>query len=230
MRIVLQVALDLLNGHRAIKIAEEAVEGGADWLEAGTPLIKSEGMNIVRELRTRFPDTTLVADLKTMDTGALETEMASKAGADIICVLGLADDTTILEAVRSAGKYGSRVMVDLIGVPDVVKRAQDVERLGVHFLCLHVGIDEQMIGRKPMVLLSELVKNTRLPVAVAGGLNTETIPGVIKNGASIIIVGGAINRAKDVKHATGVIKKTIESKKSVKTDLFKKDMPSKAFC
>ncbi|HEC94778.1 MAG TPA: bifunctional hexulose-6-phosphate synthase/ribonuclease regulator, partial [Thermoplasmatales archaeon] len=43
MKVVLQVALDLLNAHRALKIAEEAVNGGADWLEAGTPLIKSEG-------------------------------------------------------------------------------------------------------------------------------------------------------------------------------------------
>ncbi|RLB80867.1 MAG: bifunctional hexulose-6-phosphate synthase/ribonuclease regulator, partial [Deltaproteobacteria bacterium] len=41
---ILQVALDLINAHRAIEIAKEAIRGGADWLEAGTPLIKSEGM------------------------------------------------------------------------------------------------------------------------------------------------------------------------------------------
>ncbi|RLF32546.1 MAG: bifunctional hexulose-6-phosphate synthase/ribonuclease regulator, partial [Thermoplasmata archaeon] len=47
---ILQVALDLLNAHRALNIAKDAVEGGADWLEAGTPLIKSEGMDVVRML------------------------------------------------------------------------------------------------------------------------------------------------------------------------------------
>ena len=51
----LQVALDFVDLSRALKAAEAAVEGGADILEAGTPLIKSEGLNAVRELRARFP-------------------------------------------------------------------------------------------------------------------------------------------------------------------------------
>ena len=54
---ILQVALDYVNLHRALKAAEEAVAGGADWLEAGTPLIKSEGMNCVRELHSRWSPT-----------------------------------------------------------------------------------------------------------------------------------------------------------------------------
>jgi 3-hexulose-6-phosphate synthase/6-phospho-3-hexuloisomerase len=43
MKPVLQVALDLMHRKRAMEIAKEAVAGGADWIEAGTPLIKSEG-------------------------------------------------------------------------------------------------------------------------------------------------------------------------------------------
>ena len=94
MKPILQVALDLLNAERAIGIAKDAVKGGADWLEAGTPLIKSEGMDIIRQLREQFPGKTIVADMKTMDTGALETEMAAKAGADVICLLAASDDST----------------------------------------------------------------------------------------------------------------------------------------
>ena len=115
MKIILQVALDLLNEHRAIKIADESVKGGADWIEAGTPLIKSEGMDIVRKLKQRFPNKTLVADMKIMDTGGLETEMAAKAGADVVCVLAASDDSTIVDALKSARKYGTKIMVDLIG-------------------------------------------------------------------------------------------------------------------
>ena len=48
---ILQVALDLVETDRAVQIADEAVAGGADWLEAGTPLIKSEGLQAVRALR-----------------------------------------------------------------------------------------------------------------------------------------------------------------------------------
>ncbi len=222
MKKILQVALDLINLHRALAIARSALEGGADWLEAGTPLIKSEGMNAVRKLRETFPDTTIVADLKTADTGAIETEMAAKAGANIVCILGMADDTTILEAVRSSRKYGCKIMVDLLGVEDAIGRAIEVEKLGVDYLCIHVGIDEQMIGKTPLNILKKMVEKVSIPIAVAGGLNSETVVDMIDAGASIIIVGGAITKAKDVRKATADIKKAIVENIKVETTLFKK--------
>jgi 3-hexulose-6-phosphate synthase/6-phospho-3-hexuloisomerase len=222
MKPLLQVALDLLNKDRAIAIAKNSVDGGADWLEAGTPLIKSEGMEIVRKLKETFPEKTLVADMKTMDTGAFETEMAAKAGADIVCILGVADDSTIIEALKSARKYGAKLMVDLIGVKDKIKRAKELQKMGVNYLCIHVGIDEQMTGKTPLETLSSLVKHTNVPIAVAGGINSETTADIVKAGASIIIVGGAITKAKDVKNATKQIKKSILEKKLIKTELFKK--------
>ena len=222
MKPVLQVALDLLNADRALAIARDAVKGGADWLEAGTPLIKSEGMDIVRQLREHFPDKTIVADMKTMDTGALETEMAAKAGADIISILAASDDATIRDASTSAHKYGAKLMIDLISTPDMIRRAKQVEKLGAEFLCIHIGIDEQMHGKKPLSLLKELVKHTTVPVAIAGGLNSETVPEVVNAGAQIIIVGGAITKAKNVIQATRTIKKTMLQKKATKTVLFKK--------
>ena len=219
----IQVALDLLNAHRALSIARYAVKGDPGcWLEAGTPLIKSEGMDIIRKLKQTFPRNIIVADMKTMDTGALETEMAAKAGADVVCILGVSDDATILDALKSARKYGTKIMVDLIGVKDKVRRAEQVEKLGVDYLCLHVGIDEQMIGKKPMSVISSVVKSTSIPFAVAGGLNSETVADVVKAGASIIIVGGAITKAKDVTKAAKQIKKAVAEKKSIPTEFHKK--------
>ncbi|MHC4453378.1 MAG: orotidine 5'-phosphate decarboxylase / HUMPS family protein, partial [Planctomycetota bacterium] len=84
---ILQVALDFINLKRAVNIAKEAVEAGVDWIEAGTPLIKSEGLDSVRVLRKEFPTITIVADMKTMDAGRLEMETAAKAGADIAVVM-----------------------------------------------------------------------------------------------------------------------------------------------
>jgi 3-hexulose-6-phosphate synthase/6-phospho-3-hexuloisomerase len=222
MKPVLQVALDLLNADRALAIAKQAVKGGADWLEAGTPLIKSEGMDIIRQLRESFPGKTIIADMKTMDTGALETEMAAKAGADIISILAASDDSTILDACQSARKYGAKIMIDLIGVDNKVQRAKEVESLGAAYLCIHIGIDEQMRGKKLLTTLKELVKHTDLPIAVAGGLNSETIAEVVKAGARIIIVGGAITKAKNVTQATQTMKKVMIEKKATKTVLFKK--------
>ena len=222
MKPILQVALDLLNGDRALAIARHAVDGGADWIEAGTPLIKSEGMDIIRKLRDAFPGKIIVADMKTMDTGALETEMAAKAGADVICLLAASDDSTIIDAIKSARKYGVKIMVDLINILDTQKRATRLETLGVNYLCIHVGIDEQMHGKHPQDVLSSLTQHTNLPIAVAGGLNSETVAEMIQSGAQIIIIGGAITKAKNVTQATQTIKKAMTQQKKIKTDLFKK--------
>lgn len=219
---VLQVALDLMNLHRVLKIAEEAVEGGVDWLEAGTPLIKSEGMDSVRELKKRFPGRKIVADMKTMDTGAYEVEIASKAGADIVIVMAQADDSTISEAVKAARRYGSQIMADLIGVEKKRKRAEEVQSLGVDYLCVHVSIDEQMVGKDPLADLKEVAEASKIPVAVAGGLNSETVAPALKAGATIIIVGGAIIKAAKVTDATSAIRKAIDEEKIIESKLYKK--------
>ncbi|KUK16924.1 bifunctional 3-hexulose-6-phosphate synthase/6-phospho-3-hexuloisomerase [Thermococcus sibiricus] len=199
---ILQVALDVTDIEHAISIAEKVARGGAHWLEVGTPLIKKEGIRAVELMKRRFPDRKIVADLKTMDTGALEVEMAARHGADVVSILGVADDKTIKDAVTVAKKYGIRVMADLIGVKDKVKRAKELENMGVNYILVHTGIDEQAQGRNPLEDLEKVVKAVKIPVAVAGGLNLETIPKVIEAGATIIIVGGAITKAKDPENIT----------------------------
>ncbi|KAA0004823.1 MAG: bifunctional hexulose-6-phosphate synthase/ribonuclease regulator, partial [Thermoplasmata archaeon] len=204
---LLQVALDLINGKRAIQIAKEALEGGADWLEAGTPLIKAEGMEIVRQLSKLGK---VVADMKTMDVGSVEAEMVAKAGASVISILGLASDETIKEVVEAARRYGIEVMVDLLGVEDVEGRAKEVEGLGVDYICVHTGIDEQMLGKSVFDALERVARVCSIPIAVAGGINSETAGEAVKKGASIVIVGGAIIKAENVKEATQNIKKAMQ--------------------
>jgi len=206
---VLQVALDFLDLEEAIRVAEASYRGGASWLEAGTPLIKSVGMEAVRRLREMFPSAVVVADLKTMDTGWLEVEMASRAGADVISICALANDNTVREAVRCSKSYGTKIMADLIEVPDPVKRARELEALWVDYVCLHTGIDvqrgdEEDIARRVDVIrrISEAV---RIPVAAAGGIRVETVARVVGAGAKIIIVGSAITRADDPESAARAI-------------------------
>src|SRR3989454_4583422 len=222
MEPVLQVALDHMHLKRALLAAKEAVDGGADWLEAGTPLVKSEGIEVVRQLKKSFPGKTIVADLKTMDTGAFEVEIAAKAGADVITVMGVTDDATILEAVRAARRYGSKIMVDLMRVADKPARARELEKLGVDYLNMHVSIDEQMIAQSPLQELKAVAKATSLPVAVAGGLNSETVAQALEAGASIVIVGGAIIKAEKVAEATRTIKKAMKDRKRIPSGLYKR--------
>jgi 3-hexulose-6-phosphate synthase/6-phospho-3-hexuloisomerase len=204
------VALDLLELDRSIQIAREAIAGGADWIEAGTPLIKSEGMDAVREMKKALPGTKIIADMKTVDTGAMEVEMAAKAGADIIAMLATADNSTVEDALRAARKYGVQIMMDLLTVPDPVARSRELERLGVDYICVHVGIDQQMTGRDTIDFLKEIVKEVNTPVAAAGGINVETGAEAIANGAAIVIVGGSIVRSADVTASAQKIRDAID--------------------
>lgn len=218
----LQVALDLMQLSRTVPIAHEAVDGGADWIEAGTPLIKSEGAEAVRVLRKEFPGRTIIADTKTMDTGSFEVEIMAKAGANIVTVLGLADDATIEEAVMAGRKYGAEIMVDMINVPDKVARSKRVEELGVAYICLHMGIDSQMRGEEPPIdILRRIVSEVSIPVAVAGGITAENAGGYVEAGASDVIVGGAILKTENIAEAARNIKKAMSGAK-VDTDLAKK--------
>jgi 3-hexulose-6-phosphate synthase / 6-phospho-3-hexuloisomerase len=207
---ILQVALDLLDLDRALQIAHEAADGGAEWIEAGTPLIKSEGMKALRSLREHFPDSVIVADMKVADTGAIEVEMAAKAGADVICILADADDSVISESVRAAQLYGVRIMADLINVHDPVSRAKHLESLGVHIICAHVGIDQQMTGKDSVELLTALSGQIHVPLAVAGGIDADNAGEAVRFGADIVIVGGNIIRSADVTGSTKKIRSGME--------------------
>ena len=219
---VLQVALDLMQLNRSIVIAHEAVDGGADWIEAGTPLIKSEGAEAIRALRREFPNRKIIADTKTMDVGSFEVEIMAKAGADIVTVLGLADDATIEEAVMAGRKYGAEIMVDMINVPDRVQRAKEVEKLGAAYICMHMGIDTQMRGEEPPIdVLRKIVDAVSIPVAVAGGITAENAGEYVEAGATDVIVGGAIIKTEDIRGAAENVKKAMSGAK-VDTNLAKK--------
>ena len=214
--------MDFVEFSRAMAVAEAAVAGGAEVIEAGTPLIKSEGLDAVRQLRARFPEAIIVADMKTMDAGRIETEAAAKAGANILTVLAAAGETTIRECVEAGKHYNLQVAVDLLGLADPVGFAKGAAELGVAWLDVHCAIDAQMTGDDPLTLLKDVRAATDLTVAVAGGINSETAAAAAAAGADVIIVGGAITKAVDPKAATRDIRKAIDSKKAVASEHFKR--------
>lgn len=218
----LQVALDFIELPRALAVAEAAVAGGADYLEVGTPLIKSEGLDAVRQLRQRFPGKTIIADLKTMDAGKIETEAAAKAGANVVTVMASASPATIRECVEAGKHYGVQVAVDLLGLADGSAFAAAASELGIAWLDVHCPIDAQMQGQDPLSRLKEIRAKTNLVLAVAGGLNSETAALAAGAGADVVIIGGAITKAIDPCAATAEIRKAIDSGQAVRTTLFKR--------
>ncbi len=219
---VLQLALDFVNLKQALRAAREAVAGGAAWIEAGTPLIKSEGLNAVRVLREEFGDLTVVADMKIMDAGRVEVESAAKAGADVVTVLGAASDSTIAECVEAGGNYDARIQVDLIEVSDPVARALRAQELGASIVGVHTAIDVQMTGGDPLETLRSVAEAVDVPVAVAGGINSETAAEAVNAGADIVIVGGAITKAPDAQEATRVILEAMRTGRPVASEFYKR--------
>jgi 3-hexulose-6-phosphate synthase len=206
----LQVAIDLLTTEAALELAHK-VAPYVDIIELGTPLIKSEGLSVVTAMKTAFPDKLIFADMKIADTGFLEAEIAFKAGADLVTVMGAVDDATVKGAVEAAAKYGKKVVVDTIGVKDRVQRAKEVTAFGVAFVELHAGLDEQTLaGYSVQTLISE-GKSAKVPFSVAGGVNISTIKDVVAAGAAVAVAGGAIYGAEDPVAAAKALKEAINS-------------------
>ena len=219
-----QIALDLIDLPRALQIAEEAVKGGVTWVEAGTPLIKAEGMNAIRELRRKFSNLTIVADMKTMDAGAVEVEIAAKAGANIVLILGTSIDSMISEAILAGKKYGAKIGADLMAVKDPIKRAVELEQLGVDIINIHVGLDQQVLGIDPIELVRKVAEacSANIQIAAAGGLNSETAVKAYEAGADIIIVGGSLYKARKPEEYAKRIIQSLKSGKPLKSKEFHK--------
>ena len=225
MKPVLQVALDFVDMERALKVAEE-VQNSADWLEVGTPLIKSAGMDSVRKLKELYPDKIIVADLKIADVGDVETEMAAKSGADVITVLGGVDDQTIIQSIESSKNYGCKVLVDLLNVENVAERAREVETLGADYVMVHTGIDQQMLDKDLFGRLAQVSESVSIPVAVGGGITLQNVGEATRKGASVIIVGGAITKSPEAATVAKKFKLVLEGAKGIKVETKKKDVIS----
>ena len=172
---------------------------GVDWLEAGTPLILAEGMHGVRSLRNRFPDTPIVADLKTMDGGWLEAEIMAKSGATQVVVMSQAHEETIRCVVQAGKDLGVEVMGDNLGSDDMVAGAKRLEDLGCDYVIHHIGYDERrgIAARgerqpNPLDQLAEIVQAVSIPVQAVGGLTIEQAIKTPVYGAPLVVLGAPL--------------------------------------
>jgi len=195
----LQLAIDDIKLQAALKLAED-VRDYVDILEMGSPFIMEYGMEAVRIFRKAFPEKEILADLKIMDAGYFEAELAFAAGADYATVLGVTDDATIIEAQRAAEKYSCRLFIDMICVDNVEERVRFIEVQKVYGISVHTGVDQQKRGRTALDDLKQIIGcRDRAAVSVAGGINGETAADYITAGADVVIVGGGIIHAADPK-------------------------------
>jgi 3-hexulose-6-phosphate synthase/6-phospho-3-hexuloisomerase len=199
MQPIVQISLDLTDINEALETARIALEAGVDWLEAGTPLILAEGLHGVRALRKEFPDTPIVADLKTMDGGYLEAEMMAKAGATHVVVMARAHAETIKCVVKAGRDFGVKVMGDNMVCDDKAAASKWMEDLGCDYIVHHTGFDERNgifadTGKmlSPLDDLDAVVKAVSIPVQAVGGLSIEQAISMPKRGAPLVVIGAPL--------------------------------------
>jgi 3-hexulose-6-phosphate synthase/6-phospho-3-hexuloisomerase len=203
---IVQISLDLTSLDEALETAAIAVDAGVDWLEAGTPLLLAEGLRAVEQLRKRFPDHPIVADLKTMDGGYLETEMMAKAGASLVVVMGRAHEATIRRVVDAGRDFDVKVMGDNLAAGDRIACARWMEGLGVDFIIHHIGYDERRMiaGLSPMDEIDEVVRAVSIPVQAVGGLTIRQAIECPSRGAPLVVIGAPlVIDAEEFKAASG---------------------------
>ncbi len=218
MRPIVQISLDLTSIPEALETAKMAMGAGVDWLEAGTPLIIAEGMHGVRELRAAFPDTPIVADLKTMDGGWLEAELMAKAGASMVVVMGQAHIETVELVVRAGKDFGVKVMGDNLGMPDAVAGAQLLAEAGCDYIIHHIAFDLRTIWKErgkaipsPLDQLRSIVDAVDRPVQAVGGLSIEQAIETPKYGAPLVVIGAPLAiDASSFRTASGDVKMALQ--------------------
>jgi len=197
----LQVALDLVDMNKVSSVLSELPENDHLIIEAGTPLIKKFGLEIIPEIRKFRPNAFIIADMKILDTGNLEARMAADASADAVVISGLAPTSTLEKAIAEAKKTGIYSVIDMLNVPDPVKVIK-ILKVKPDIVELHRAIDAEDTahawGNIPAL---KKAAGGRLLVATAGGIRVDVVKDAVKAGADIIVVGRAITASKEIQTA-----------------------------
>lgn len=202
----LQLAIDLEDIDGAINLINQTKDS-VDIFEYGTPLVINFGLEGLQKIRQAFPDITLLADLKIMDVAEYEVNQAYKYGADITTILAVAEDQSIKDAVKAARAAGKQLLVDMIGVHDVAKRATEIDAMGPDYIGTHTGYDLQALGETPFETFNTIKQAvTKTKTAVAGGIKVSTAKQIIDAGPDLLIVGGGISTVDNPSEAARQIK------------------------
>ncbi len=199
----IQIALDIPDLERTKKIVSQVPRSDRVIYEAGTPLIKKYGTSVIQELREVARDVFIVADLKTLDVGQVEVDLAFEETADAVVASGLASRDTLDKFIYEARRLGIYAIIDMMDVADPIKVLESLKEIP-DVVILHRGIDEERGGKTRWELIKDIktkFKDKRLLVAVAGGIEPGNVPAALKAGADILIVGRYITQSRDVEHA-----------------------------
>jgi len=206
-----QVAIDFTDESATLRVCELLARETGMILEAGTPLIKKCGIGIVRKMKQASGNKFVVADLKTLDVGALEVQIAKEGGADAAVVSGLAGAATINPFLSECKRVGIVSYIDMMNVRDSIGLLRQLNHLP-DVVLFHRGIDSEGAGADHALENLPRVKSEfpGLKFAVAGGLNEKTAKIALHEGADIVIVGRFVTGVQNPAAAVRLISESLE--------------------
>jgi bifunctional enzyme Fae/Hps len=132
----------------------------------------------------------IVADLKCMDRGFREVEIAKNAGASAATVLGHAPIETIDAFVSKCKELGIDSMIDTMNLEFPLNVLRKLKQLP-EVVILHRGVDEEDYNKEKQIPYHEIqrIKNQyNIMIAVAGGDTQREVQTAVFNDIDIVIL------------------------------------------
>jgi bifunctional enzyme Fae/Hps len=214
----LQISLDIPDLERTKKILAQIPKSDRIILEVGTPLIKRYGTKVINDLREVTRDIFIVADLKTLDVGKVEVDLAYDETADAVVAAGLAPAETLDSFIHEAKRLGIYAVMDMLNVDDPIKKLKSIKEFP-DVIILHRGIDQETGRSHGLEIIQEIrqtFKEKKFLISVAGGIVPETAKEALAKGADIIIVGRYVTQSRDIEHA---VRDFLESTPEMREDI-----------
>jgi bifunctional enzyme Fae/Hps len=199
----LQISLDAPEIEKQKKVLAQIPGSDRIIIEVGTPLIKRYGTRVISELRQTAKEAFMVADLKTLDVGKVEVDIAYEDTADAVVASGLAPPETLDAFVHEAKRVGIYGVVDMLNVEDPVAKLKSLKEFP-DVVILHRGIDQETgrtSGLERIKIIRQSFIDKKFLIAVAGGIVPETAKEALEQGADIIIVGRYVTQSRDIERA-----------------------------
>lgn len=209
MKPKLSVSLEFLHLENALFCAEQSVSAGVEILEIGSTLLKSTGLTSIKVLRERFPNVTLVADMKVQNNIASEIKAIVDAGANSITISGSASPDVWKESIDIASEYNVEIILDF---RDIVQPQEYItenipEKINIVMFSLKQN------GNIAFSLLQKATSSLTIPVAVRDVQEEDDIAEAISLGASIISVSFCDAKEKNIQEAVKKIQKILSDTK-----------------
>jgi len=157
-------------------------------IEAGTPLIKREGVGVVSKMR-QYWSGNICADIKVVDGAKEEVEMAKQAGATHVTALGNASKETLNIFVQTCKDVGLVSVIDMINTPNPLKSLW-AANIVPDLVVIHRGRDEESSFGEVIQYknISKIKGKWDISLGAAGGIDQKEMQSASFNGADVVVV------------------------------------------